>query len=181
MILVIGDTHIPDRAEWLPDEIVEFLKDKKFDIVICTGDLTSEKVLNYLKSLGRHFYVVEGNMDYLSLPRNQIIELEELKIGVIHGHGIYPRGDKKKLLKIAEDMKVDVLISGHTHYPDVYFDDNKNILLLNPGSATGAWGGGGGSMIPSFMILRVKGRSVDIHLYELKERLELKSFSFNLR
>ncbi len=168
-ILVLGDIHIPRRASWIPREIVEFIESEKFDIVICTGDLTDEKVLNYLKSLGKEFYVVEGNMDHIPMPEREKVKVEDLIIGVIHGHQVYPRGNRKQLKDIAIEMNVDVLISGHTHSPDIYHDE---VLLLNPGSATGVWGGGGGSLKPSFMVLEVKEKNVDVKLYELEKVLK---------
>jgi len=166
---VLGDTHIPRRASWIPKEIVRFIESKVFDAVVCTGDLTDEKVLNYLKGLGKEFYVVEGNMDHLPLPQKQELTVDDVKIGVVHGHQVYPRGNRKQLKEIAIDMGVDLLISGHTHSPDVYFDE---VLLLNPGSATGVWGGGGGSLKPSFMVLEITGREVVVRLYELEKVLK---------
>ncbi len=179
-VLVIGDTHIPRRAEWLPDEIDKFISSQRFDVVVCTGDLTDSKVYDYLKGLGDRIYVVMGNMDHLSFPEEQRFEAEGLRIGVVHGHQVYPRGNRKQLKGIAKRMNVDVLIHGHTHSPDVYFEEG--ILLLNPGSATGVWSGGGGSLIPSFMILELSKGEVSVKLYELKDRLKVTvSDSFSLR
>jgi len=179
-LILLSDTHIPDRALKLPDEIEVFLKKKKFSKIVHAGDLTDERVLNLLKTFG-DVVVVRGNMDFLPLPRHQVFELEDLSFGVVHGHGVYPRGDRRQLLSIAEELGVDVLISGHTHSPDVYFDESKGILLVNPGSATGAWGGGGGSGIPSFMTLEVSNGSVKVNLFELKAKLSVKRFAFDLK
>lgn len=174
MIVVISDTHIPDRALKIPDEILPFLEEA--ELIVHAGDLTDEKVLMELKSFG-DVIVVRGNMDYLHLPRQEKFEIGKLTFGVYHGHGIYPRGDRRQLSEIALDMGVDVLITGHTHRPDVY---KGKVLILNPGSLTGAWGGGGGSGIPSFMVLNVKARSLKVDLYELSDRIDVKSFRFDL-
>ncbi len=174
MIVVISDTHIPDRALKIPNEIVPFLK--RAELIIHAGDLTGENVLRKLKSFGETI-VVRGNMDYLPLPREERFEVGDLTFGVYHGHGIYPRGDRKQLSEVALDMGVDVLITGHTHKPDVY---RGEVLILNPGSATGAWGGGGGSGVPSFMVLEVERRSVRVDLYELGERTKVRRFRFEL-
>jgi hypothetical protein len=166
-VLAIGDTHIPRRASWLPKEISTFLSSEKFDIVICTGDLTDKRVLDYFDALAEKFVVVKGNMDWLDLPEHEV--LKEIKTGVIHGDQVYPRGNRNQLAKMAKKLGVDVLITGHTHSPDIHM---KDVLLLNPGSATGAWGGGGGSLKPSFMLLRIKDLEITIELYELEDRLK---------
>jgi len=168
--LIIGDTHIPRRAEWLPEEIDRFITSQNFDIVICTGDLTDKSVYDYLRDIGGELYVVSGNMDHLDLPEKQVFEVAGVKVGVVHGHQVYPRGNRSQLKRIGRDLGVNVLVHGHTHTPDVHFDE---ILLLNPGSATGVWSGGGGSLIPSFMILEFSGKEVGVKLYELKDRLKV--------
>jgi len=168
-VLVIGDTHIPERASSLPKQISGFIESQHYDFVVCTGDLTGRGVLEYFKGLGKKFSVVRGNMDYLDLPEYDVMEFDEIVAGVIHGDQVYPRGNREQLREIAKKLDVDILISGHTHSPDVYMED---ILLLNPGSATGVWGGGRASLKPSFIVLSVEGRSVSVELYELEEELK---------
>ena len=176
VILVLGDTHIPRRANRIPDEIEEFVRGKPFDYVICTGDLTAESVLDYLRQLGRKVVAVRGNMDHLPLPEYAEITIGGFRIGVIHGDQVYPRGNREQLEDIAVERGVEVLISGHTHLPDVY---KGRVVLLNPGSATGAWGGGGGSMRPSFMVVNVAGSEMVVELYELgKGVLTKRTFRF---
>ncbi|RLI88238.1 MAG: YfcE family phosphodiesterase [Archaeoglobales archaeon] len=174
-MLVIGDTHIPRRASWLPEEVEKFINSQKFDIVACTGDLTDKSVLDYFSNLAKKFVVVRGNMDHLPLPEYETLEIDEIKMGLIHGDQVYPRGNRSQLIKIAKKLNVDVLISGHTHSPDIYKED---VLLLNPGSATGVWGGGGGSLKPSFMVLNVEGSKIDVELYELEDVLKCTQDSF---
>ncbi len=177
-VLVIGDTHIPRRAASLPKQVSEFIESQSYDFVVCTGDLTGEEVLNYLKGLGERLSVVRGNMDHLNLPEYEILELDEIVAGVIHGDQVYPRGNREQLIKVARKLGVDVLISGHTHSPDVYL---KGVLLLNPGSATGVWSGGNASLKPSFMVLSVEGRSIGVELYELEKDLKCTSKRFDFR
>ncbi len=175
-ILAIGDTHIPRRASWIPKEISSLIENESFDRIVCTGDLTDRKVLDYLKSLS-DVVVVRGNMDHLTLPEYEIFNAEKIKVGVIHGDQVYPRGDRNQLKAIAKKLDVDLLISGHTHSYDVHFSE---VLLLNPGSATGVWGGGGGSLKPSFMILEVEDRMVVVNFYELSEEIVSETKSFHL-
>lgn len=154
LILIIGDFHIPDRAKEIPFEIWQEIQNSKFDMILCTGDLTNHKILNKLKSLAP-IKIVNGNMDYYfgiqNFPRSQVIKLSNYKIGLIHGTKIRPRGNPEQLSKKAHELGVDILISGHVHALSLRL--YNDILLLNPGSATGSWGGGPSNKIPSFLIM----------------------------
>ncbi|MEM1662250.1 MAG: YfcE family phosphodiesterase [Desulfurococcaceae archaeon] len=179
-ILVIGDTHIPDRAETIPFMFKNIIEEKRiWDTVIFTGDLTGKEVLDWVKNLGRRVVVVRGNMDYLALPRTQTIVVEGLRIGVHHGDGVYPRGDIDGLTRIAKQIDANILVSGHTHSPFVKIGGNGAVLLINPGSLTGVWGGGGGSMKPSFMTLDVSKDSVVIEIYELDNDVYFRKLIIN--
>ena len=153
-ILVIGDFHIPDREKTIPSQILEEIQNTQFDLILCTGDLTNPEIFNQLESLGPVRNVI-GNMDYYFgnriFPRFEVIKLDNYELGLIHGTGIRPRGNPEQLSKIANEMNVDILISGHTHLQSVRIFNDK--LLLNPGSATGSWGGGPSTGVPSFQIL----------------------------
>ncbi len=163
-ILVIGDFHIPSRAHDIPEPIKSSISKKKFDLVLCTGDLVDERVLNMLEEFGPVKRVV-GNMDYVSGPRSIKVRIGNFDIGVFHGSGIYPRGNPQQLYSVAKQLNVEVLIHGHTHALSIQlFGD---VLLLNPGSATGVWGGGPASLKPSFMILNITNNELIVKGYEL--------------
>ncbi|MCY0868300.1 MAG: YfcE family phosphodiesterase [Desulfurococcus sp.] len=171
-ILLAGDTHIPDRADRIREVVLRRIEpEKPFNYVLFTGDLTSKDILEWLRTLGSEIRVVRGNMDYLPLPRRQVLEIENLKIGIVHGDGVYPRGDAAGLARISRELGTSILASGHTHSPFIKTDPSREILLLNPGSLTGVWGGGGGSMKPSFMILTVESGRLMIELYVLEDNV----------
>jgi len=168
-ILVIGDTHIPDRAAEVPGKIEDIIESgKPWDIAVFTGDFTGKEVLQWFKKLGRETYYVQGNMDYLPLPQTQAFTVESIKVGVHHGTGVYPRGDTRGLSRIARSMGIDLLFTGHTHSPFIKKGVSNDILLVNPGSLTGVWGGSGGSMKPSMMIVEVISDALYITHYELE-------------
>ncbi|MHA1594729.1 MAG: YfcE family phosphodiesterase [Candidatus Baldrarchaeia archaeon] len=165
-ILVIGDFHIPDRAKSIPEQISAIINRENFDLVISTGDFTTRDTLKMLEKIAPVKWVI-GNMDYITGPETERVEIDGIKIGITHGTYVYPRGNPYQLRQIALKMKVNVLISGHTHALSIHkFDD---VLLLNPGSATGVWGGGPASMKPSFMILEIEGNSIRVRAYELEK------------
>ncbi len=165
-LLVIGDTHIPDRAPEVPRRLLEVIeKESPYDVVVFTGDLTAPSVLRWVESLAPQCYVVCGNMDYLDLPEEQRFEIDGVAYGVVHGHQVFPRGDIKRLTSIAMKMKVKVLFSGHTHRP--FARSHAGVIHVNPGSLTGVWGGGGGSMKPSMIVIDVHRSLLRGRLYEL--------------
>lgn len=187
-MLVIGDTHIPDRAYRIPEQLKNLIEfQKPWDYVAFVGDLTGHEVLSWVKSLGKRVYIVRGNMDYLPLPRTAVFEVEGLKFGVYHGDGVYPRGDVVKLSKIAQSLDVRVLLTGHTHADFIKLSHDSTRLLVNPGSLTGVWGGEGGSYVPSLIAITAEPHTLVLRVYRLENRLvekevvvEVRGSTFNL-
>ncbi len=182
-VIILGDFHIPTRAQRIPEEFSNIISSMKpFDYVLCTGDLVDYNTKEYVQSLGRNVYIVRGNMDYIDLPHYHIVKIESLKFGIIHGSEVYPRGNIPQLTEIALNMGVDVLVHGHTHVLDIKEVEAKRrrILLVNPGSITGVWSGGGGSLIPSFIISFVNENKLVVRTYELREKLIVKERKYTL-
>lgn len=184
-ILAIGDSHIPRRAKNIPAQICDMLEKSvlngKFDYTFFTGDVVkAPRFMSYLKKITKsEVLVVVGNMDYYGGNRNapiyQHIEIsletkENLTVGLTHGHQINPRGDHAQLGTLAIDNNYNVLISGHTHKEEVVLTNN-GVLLLNPGSVTGAWSFVA-SRNPSIIVLILDGKTGEIdvflHQYEIR-------------
>ncbi|MBQ9160496.1 MAG: metallophosphoesterase [Methanobrevibacter sp.] len=159
LIGLISDTHIPDRAKILPQNVIDAFSD--VDLILHAGDLTSPKVLEELEEIAPTM-AVQGNMDRVNgidLPKAKIIEAEGLKIGVIHGE-VYPRADSDQLLYLAKELDVDILVSGHSHQPKI--EQKDGVLLLNPGSP----------IVPrladrTVMILEVNNKTVDVEIVKI--------------
>ncbi len=172
-ILVIGDTHIPDRAEMVPDKLRDIIMDgRPWNIVVFTGDFTGKNIYDWVMGIGRKVYAVMGNMDYLPLPKTVKFALDSLPVGVHHGDGIYPRGNTRGLTRIASTLGVRVLFNGHTHDPFIKTSMDGRILFINPGSLTGVWSGGGGLLKPSMMILEYIDEGFRVEYYELDRNWE---------
>ncbi len=171
MLGIIGDFHLGERGKAIPKEFIEILKG--CELIACTGDLTEPGVLEELEKIAE-VKIVKGNMDLAPLPNKEIFEYKGLKIGLIHGAGIRPRGDPVKLEAIGKEMKVDVLIHGHTHKMDVR--RINNLVLLNPGSATGAKSGAGAKGNPSFLTLETEQKGIYIDSYEVNEVAEKRTY-----
>ena len=159
LIGLISDTHIPDRARILPQNVIEAFDD--VELILHAGDLTSPKVIEELEQIAP-VMAVQGNMDRangIDLPKAKIIEIEGLKIGVIHGE-VYPRADSDQLVYLARELNVDILVSGHSHQPKI--EQKDGILLLNPGSP----------IVPrladrTVMLLEVNNKEVDVEIIKI--------------
>lgn len=134
-IVVISDTHIPDRANEIPKELLEDLKNA--DLVIHAGDLVDLSVLDKLKSICKNVKAVWGNMDpdevRKNLPEKEVIEVGNYRIGLMHGYGP-PYRLIELLSSVFKNDKVDLIIFGHSH--SSLNEKKDNILFFNPGSPT---------------------------------------------
>ena len=136
--------------------------------------------MNFLRNHSKNkMYRVIGNMDYFGgfqdapVYQDLKISLEtnnKLIIGLTHGHQISPRGDYSQLETLALQRNYDILISGHTHKEEVVLTKN-HILLLNPGSVTGAWSFVA-SRNPSFIVLQINETTstinIMLHQYDVR-------------
>ncbi|MBY8980632.1 MAG: metallophosphoesterase [Candidatus Lokiarchaeota archaeon] len=193
-LLTIGDSHLPRRAKSIPDQIIKKLEQlveiEKFDYTFFTGDIVNApKFMNFLSLITKkNLFVVIGNMDYYGGNRdapvyqNLNISMEnndDLIIGLTHGHQVSPRGDRSQLELIAIEKSFNILISGHTHKEEIFLQ--KDILLLNPGSVTGAWSfvaSGNPSFITLNIIEKTREINVVLHQYDIKatKLKDLKSY-----
>ncbi|MFX0057866.1 MAG: YfcE family phosphodiesterase [Candidatus Hodarchaeota archaeon] len=192
--LIIGDSHVPKRAQSVSNLILEKLDEltanELFEHTFFTGDLIDySQFMEYLNlKTKKNLFVVIGNMDYYygnkNAPVYQKSELilkdnNKLVIGLTHGAQIEPRGDRIQLEYLAKERGYNILISGHTHKEEIFLTKNS-ILLLNPGSVTGAWSFVA-SKIPSFIVMTLDEISnhIDISLYQLdKNTQQVKELKF---
>jgi len=136
MIAVLSDTHVGDRAKALPIPLLEKLKEIRPELILHAGDITSPEVLETLEEIAP-VIAVRGNVDRLNLPEEETVEVNGLRIGIIHGHQLLSINPQFLTLK-ALDMEVDLLVFGHTHrfYFDFFSLYGRRVFLLNPGSPT---------------------------------------------
>lgn len=134
-IIVISDTHIPERAAELPKKLIDELKTS--DMVIHAGDFVDINVLETLKKYCPNVKAVQGNMDQekvkMTLPEKEVFMAGKYKIGLAHGWG-NPSKLIETLTTAFEDIPVDIIIFGHSHYS--VNEKINGILYFNPGSPT---------------------------------------------
>jgi len=162
MIAVISDSHIPKRAEKIPEEFHEKLA--KADKTVHCGDFESEEKYQELKEK-YDIIGVKGNCDFFDISASEKLTINDVEFGVYHGAGINPRGHHPTLSKTADTLNVEVLFHGHTHQQEIAEHEGK--ILLNPGSCTGVGGGSSSEKNPSMMTVEVTEKGeLEVKIYE---------------
>jgi putative phosphoesterase len=131
---VISDTHLGARAEKLPDALMEGLCG--VDLILHAGDWVSPNVVTLVEAIAPCESVAGNNdgpdiVDKFGYAKR--LELEGVRIGLIHGDGYRKTTAERALDAFADDMP-DVIVYGHSHIPE-----NRRVretLLFNPGSPT---------------------------------------------
>lgn len=159
LIGLISDTHIPDRARIIPQNVIDAFSD--VELILHAGDLTSLDVVEELEKIAP-VMAVQGNMDRvngINLPKAKTLEVEGVKIGIVHGE-VYPRADTQQLVYLAKQLDVDILVSGHSHQPKI--EQTDGVLLINPGSP----------IVPrladrTVMLLEIHNKEVDVQIVKI--------------
>jgi vacuolar protein sorting-associated protein 29 len=67
--LVLGDLHIPYRANDIPAKFRELLQPGKLQHVLCTGNVCNKEALDWIKSLcPKSCHFVRGDCEGSELP-----------------------------------------------------------------------------------------------------------------
>lgn len=130
---LISDTHIPSRAREIPVKVFQVFE--KVDYIVHAGDLVDLSVIDKLEQLAP-VLAVYGNMDGPEirgkLPKINSVKVFDWRIGVMHDPGtLFGTG---KMREIAKQKGFNVLVYGHTHHPNIKWEDT--VLFINPGSPT---------------------------------------------
>mmetsp|Transcript_5312 Transcript_5312/g.11616 ORF Transcript_5312/g.11616 Transcript_5312/m.11616 type:complete len:205 (-) Transcript_5312:2902-3516(-) len=167
LILCIGDLHVPHRASDLPQQFKELLKPGKIHSILCTGNLCSKTLLEYLKGISPDVHLTQGDFDDFTAPEHLVLRIGDFNVGLCHGHQVVPWGDQDALALLQRQLDVDILVSGHTH--EYKLGKCADGLQINPGSATGAYSSLKESVVPSFVLLDLDGNKATVYVYQLVE------------
>ncbi len=136
---ILSDTHLQKV-----DENFALLFERggvmnELDTLIHAGDFTSANILDFLEA--RYVvYGVQGNMDEMAirerLPLRRIVELEGVRIGIVHGWGAPVHLDRR-VYDFFNDDTLDCIVFGHSHIP--VCEVMGKTLMFNPGSYKGKW------------------------------------------
>jgi len=120
-------------------------------------------------------HIVKGDQDISSsggqsdLAEYKLLRIGEFSIDLLHGHQcVYTMRDPDVLALIQQQLDCDILITGHTHNNEVYECEKR--YIINSGIATGAFSSSyTTNVIPSFVLMDIKGSKVVTYVYELRD------------
>lgn len=133
-LVIIADTHVPQRARELPAELWDAVE--AADVVIHAGDWVDVAVLDEIEERSRRLVGVYGNNDGPDLrgrlPEVASVNIAGVRMAVIHETGP-AQGREERCAAQFPDQ--DVLVFGHSHIP---WDTTTEtgLRLVNPGSPT---------------------------------------------
>jgi hypothetical protein len=132
-VAVIADTHTRGQSRPVPTGAWPFLETA--DHILHAGDVVEPALLDELKSLAP-LTVVMGNCDAFDVRawgalQETTLELGGVTVGMIHDSGSKD-GRRARMRKRFPGARV--VVFGHSHLP--VNDDDGDLLLFNPGSAT---------------------------------------------
>ncbi len=153
---VLSDTH---GIKNLAEKAIKNMKD--IDMVLHAGDLVSDA--RHLETLEYKVHCVAGNCDSHGLESTEkILEIQQKRIFLTHGHIYRVKYGYDKLFVRAKQLFADVVVFGHTHFPENMYLDN--ILFFNPGSTTLPKNGGPGT----FGILEIIKGNINAYIGTIK-------------
>ena len=133
-LLLISDTHVPQRARRLPEQVWRAVDEA--DLVLHAGDWVALSLYDELVARSTALLGVFGNNDGADLrgvlPEIARETIEGIRFAMIHETGA-ATGREARMDAAFPDT--DVLVFGHSHIP---WDSvtPRGLRLLNPGSPT---------------------------------------------
>lgn len=132
-LLLLADTHVPQRAKEVPAQVWEQVA--AADVVVHAGDWVTPDLLDTLEERSARLIGVWGNNDgpelRRRLPEVAREELGGMRWGVVHETGAKARREERMRAAYPD---LDVLVFGHSHIP--WDTEHEGLRLLNPGSPT---------------------------------------------
>ncbi len=151
-IIAFSDSH--NRI----GSMIDIVQSEKPDLIFHLGDCTDDAYdLSYAVSTPISF--IRGNNDYtFEVPESKIVELEDIKMFLCHGHTFAIYKGIGALLKEAKRKNCNIALFGHTHLP--LYEIHDNIHILNPGSISLPRGGNR----PSYSVITLDVGNIDIKI-----------------
>lgn len=133
-VTVVSDTHVPQRARALPDEVWRAVE--AADVVIHAGDWTGLALLDEFEARAARLVAVRGNNDgpefEARLPLVAEETIDAVRIAVVHETGAK---QGREIRADHEHPAADLIVFGHSHIPwDTVTPEGRR--MLNPGSPT---------------------------------------------
>ncbi len=128
---ILSDTH----GYW-DDRYAQHFKD--CDEVWHAGDIGDYNIIERLQGLVPVVRAVSGNIDHCMARRKchelEIFEVEGVKILLTHIGG-YPGKWSKGMKSLLRENNIQLMVDGHSHILKVIYDNELQLLHINPGAA----------------------------------------------
>lgn len=138
---LLSDTHIPQAAEVLPDELMEAFQG--VDLILHAGDIYNISVLDDLERIAP-VLAARGDDDYGTtladerVKEKHVLKLEGQTLFLIHERPHSPSWWHapwwQSTLSSEQNDRPDIVVFGHEHRTVV--ENADDILFVNPGSPT---------------------------------------------
>ena len=183
IVLIVGDSFVPQRVYDINEQFKSLLTPNKINHILCLGNMGSKDQYEWLKTLSNNFHCVRGDYDFdESLPEKKCVQIGEFKIGMIHGHQVFPTGDNDSLSSVQRELGCNILVYGYSHELSIQAKDNA--LYINPGSISGAFSPSIRDNTPSFVLIALQGDVALLYVYLLKDesqKFEVKKYEYNIQ
>lgn len=148
-IVVISDSH---KRSHIIDKILLAQPEAKH--VFFLGDVL-EDIEDYpLLYPQKTFHTVSGNCDYFSnVPSVDTVTVAGKKILYTHGHNFYVKSGVGALSQTAKQNACDIVLYGHTHVPQILYEDG--LYIVNPGSCSQSRNGP-----PSYAVIDITEKGI---------------------
>lgn len=136
-IAVISDSH--GRGS-IVDRIIR--REYEAEVIIFLGDVTNDIEDFTYEYTDKKFFIVSGNCDRFSsdYPYSTVAKLGGIKIFITHGHTLGVKGGTGALSNAARQSGCKIALYGHTHIPNIKYEDG--LYIVNPGSCSRSRDGG---------------------------------------
>jgi putative phosphoesterase len=134
---LISDTHIPQVADQLPEEV--FKAFSSIDLILHAGDIYETSVLDSLEKIVP-VLAARGDDDYAETAQDkrvkyrQMLQLEGITVWLIHENPFTSIATASSPVWWGDRTKPDLVVFGHDHRTCT--ETREGILMINPGSPT---------------------------------------------
>lgn len=149
LIAVVSDTHDNENTIL---KIRNEIKERNVKYMIHLGDNIddAEKIVGGLDCT---FYGVKGNCDLANFPDELIVNIENKKFFITHGHKYGVKMGLNNIFYKGKESGVDAVLFGHTHIKIISKEDG--LWIINPGSPSLPK-----DMVPSIAFIEIKGNEI---------------------
>lgn len=130
VLYAVSDTH-GDVQDYI--KLLELTKDA--DMYAHLGDYVHDGERLRDMSL-KPTYVVKGNGDFGGGELEEIINIGGVRVLLTHGHRYRVKSGLMQLMYRALELECSAAVYGHTHIPDITFQNG--VYLICPGTFSGA-------------------------------------------